>query len=86
MGEYFGYPKCCIDYFFSEDYYLGKFGHLLIGTGYVPCEECSKKTEEELIEVINLNRVCKTPFPDGNAVKMGGKFYVEFEKFMGVIL
>lgn len=84
MGPYYGYPKCCIDYFFSEGYDLYKYPNPLLGTGYVPCKDCCNKSKEELITIINSNRFCKKPFPncEGTVIKKNGELYKHFEKFM----
>lgn len=70
MGEYYGYPPCCIAEFieFVLNYSRGgmdergkrKFN----GTGYVPCVECNKKSVEELLATISANRKCETTFPE----------------------
>lgn len=70
-GIYYGYPRCCIDDFLVtvEDFQVRRIRRLprkLTGTGYVPCPICNEKTEEELKDVINKNRVCPIPFPDIN--------------------
>lgn len=69
-GRYFGFPNCCIKFFLDEsggDWWARKFypkGFPLEGTGYIPCPECSKKSEQELIDIINSNRYCLTEFPE----------------------
>lgn len=69
MGTYFGYPQCCQRYFYKRGYCDTNFP--LLGTGYIPCLSCRKKTEEELIKTINENRYCKELFPDGDCVSNG---------------
>lgn len=65
MGEAFGYPKCCIDEFigFVEGKNKRESVRKLWGTGYVPCVECNKKTEKELIDFISQNRKHGQKFP-----------------------
>lgn len=69
LGEWFGYPECCI-----ADFLGFVLAHMkgeepkrevrkLNGTGYVPCPTCNKKTEKELRAVINSNRKEPLPFP-----------------------
>ena len=62
IGKQYGYPQCCIDEFLQLKH-LGDGPRKLCGTGYIPCVECNKKTEQELIDVINANRTHPTPFP-----------------------
>lgn len=61
LGEYLGFPKCCIDEFISVDRAPSR---KLSGTGYVPCVKCNDKSEEELIAAISENRKCEDPFPE----------------------
>lgn len=69
QGLYFGYPPCCIVEFveFTGDYMAGKRPsrglRKLHGTGYVPCKDCNKKTEKQLLKQIADNRKCELPFP-----------------------
>ena len=71
FGEYYGFPHCCIEHFNNRDFTttLG-YSHALIkmGTGYVPCPECAKKSAEELVEAIAKKRKCPTPFPASDLV------------------
>lgn len=63
-GLYYGYPPCCINefcYFFIKPRKI--FKRKLHGTGYIPCSECNKKSEEELLQIIAHNRQCETLFP-----------------------
>lgn len=64
IGKQFGYPQCCIDAFVKLEH-IG-CERKLTGTGYIPCIECDKKTEEELIMIINANRTHSTLFPIEN--------------------
>ena len=61
MGNYYGYPACCVEAFEREDH-TTRPTRKLSGTGYVPCEACNDKyTEAELIANIDANRVMKSP-------------------------
>ena len=67
MGEYYGYPPCCIAEFlefvlfgYKNGTYPDREDRKLNGSGYVPCIECSKKTEAELLITIAVNRKCET--------------------------
>lgn len=67
IGRYFGYPECCIaEFIFRVS--TGNFpipARPLDGTGYIPCINCSLKTEEELTKNINTNRdTSLNSFPD----------------------
>jgi hypothetical protein len=66
LGLFFGYPWCCIvDFMFywSTDAVRPDEQRPLHGTGYVPCRECAKKSEEELLAIIAARRRCQLPFP-----------------------
>ena len=60
LGEYLGFPKCCIDEFIYVDTAPTR---KLNGTGYVPCALCNEKSEDELVSEISKNRKCEEPFP-----------------------
>lgn len=63
-GRYFGYPDCCINAFAMFDH-IGKPKRKLWGTGFVPCYTCDQtKTEDQLKEEIERNRLCPIPFPN----------------------
>jgi hypothetical protein len=62
LGEYLGFPDCCIDEFVNRRGHPGP--RKLLGTGYVPCASCNNKTEHELVDQIDLNRKCPVPFPE----------------------
>jgi hypothetical protein len=61
MGRMFGYPECCINDFLIVE--LPRRQSEFTGTGYVPCEVCSKKSRQELLDVIAINRKFPKPFP-----------------------
>ncbi len=70
MGEYFGYPKCCIDEWCASHpvffYMRPEVQQEAERGGFIPCLKHSKEivaskvTHEALIE----NRICSVPFPD----------------------
>jgi len=73
IGEYYGYPKCCIDNFMAN-ILTGKMRKpeykdnikAANGTGFIPC---NKHSEQILKRDINLediihNRSCELPFPN----------------------
>lgn len=70
-GEFFGYPKCCRDFFTHRAMILfaGKKDIIpdeypLIGTGFIPCPVCvATYTDEELVQRISDARHCSIPFP-----------------------
>lgn len=71
VGLIAGYPICCVETFIEEVKDLSKLSpersfRKLTGTGYVPCLKCNRKSEEELIEIINKNRKIKSEFPNGD--------------------
>lgn len=77
-GIFYGYPDCCIRAFMTPD---RGTNHPLIGTGYIPCKACEKKTMGELITVIDRNRFCEVPFPHGLLAR-NDRVYYEFEAFL----
>jgi hypothetical protein len=81
MGTYFGYPECCQKYFFNRGYY-DTTDFPLMGTGYIPCLSCRKKSEKELIKHINENRFCNKSFPNGTAVTRKLEYTKQFSKFL----
>ena len=71
-GEYFGYPKCCIDSFSKVPFNKRTLSQLNVHkyTGFIPCDQCATKIMSNEITLENLikNRICIVPFPNG-----GGK-------------
>lgn len=63
LGKYYGFPQCCIDSF-NKKLHVGKGMLKLCGTGYIPCNSCNQKSEEELLDYIANNRFALTSFPD----------------------
>lgn len=63
IGKYYGYPDCCI--VDSEGLkHIGKPDRKLTGTGYIPCEQCNKKSIKNLKAAIAKNRICPVAFPN----------------------
>ena len=62
LGLHYGYPRCCIEEFRKGFGQVDNSAKKLWGTGYVPCTTCNTKTEQQLIEAINLNRQCPYEF------------------------
>lgn len=69
FGKFYGYPDCCIEEFVilfgKRDSSDKRKFH---GTGYIPCSNCNKKSEAQLLANINAARKCLVPF--------SGSFYV----------
>lgn len=67
LGEYFGYPKCCIESFCDEskERTIHQKAVVSLGYGFVPCDSCAKKAVEGRVEVQDLiqNRICISEFP-----------------------
>ena len=73
LGEHFGYPSCCIEFFKTQEHttiHLSLYEELLPKsgvnhTGFIPCLDhlkllCDNKvTIQELLK----DRKCQTPFP-----------------------
>lgn len=73
-GIYFGYPKCCVDWFIRNrmnNYIpLNKNQEAVHGNeGFIPCPKCAKKVNKDTIHTLIRNRVCKSPYPNQ------GRFY-----------
>lgn len=58
-GKYYGYPSCCIDALLKGEQ---NWDNVFVGTGFLPCNSCSKKDPNEVMKIINTNRICPTPF------------------------
>lgn len=69
-GQYYGFPECCIEFFLKnahKDYWMYKMypkGSKFQGTGYIPCKQCNKLTEQEIMKRINYRRKALTKFPE----------------------
>ncbi len=63
VGEYLGYPECCIQEFINTmhlyhapEFDRGQSDRPLHGTGYCPCTDCSEKSDKELLAAIDARR------------------------------
>ena len=61
-GKYFGYPNCCIEAFMKGEHMKGLEHNKFYGTGFVPCKDCYNKNVEDVINIINTNRISPTVF------------------------
>lgn len=74
LGEYFGYPKCCIDSFCDESKERTAYQKAVksLGYGFVPCEDCARLVVEGRVEVQDLiqNRICISEFPHAEKIEI----------------
>jgi hypothetical protein len=73
IGEYFGYPPCCIqwqiDTLNSKDELKDPLNlmqkQINERFGFMPCPSCAEKVYKKEITISGLiqNRICKTPYP-----------------------
>ncbi len=69
LGKYYGYPKCCIQYFMHNILSCGR-RHTRMqlrvsrGSGFIPCPRCAWKihTEQTTLEGLITNRICTDIF------------------------
>ena len=74
VGEYYGYPKCCIDQFVENMYsdrrnnIHNQMSYKASKGGFVPCIEHAEQILCREINIADLivNRQCKTKFPRDN--------------------
>lgn len=78
VGEYLGYPSCCVESFISDVHKLTtgqKFSRTENQenvepkyTGFIPCHKCATNVVNGKIELSDLikNRQHPVPFPDKN--------------------
>lgn len=47
LGEFYKYPKCCINHFInhSDRAYIANSKHIAKGSGFVPCPSCFSQTK-----------------------------------------
>jgi len=67
LGQYFGYPNCCIIDFCERGYTMTEEQEAVhSGTGFVPCPNCAGKIlrGEATLEGLLLDRQCPMPFPN----------------------
>lgn len=70
LGEYFGYPQCCIDNCISRtpdnNYYMDD-NQIKVdnGKGFIPCPKCAKRIVDGEIKIDDLiqNRIHPEPYP-----------------------
>lgn len=63
-GRYLGYPDCCINAFCTLAH-IGSPKRKFHGTGFTPCLTCHEtKTEAQILEEIDRNRLSPIPFPE----------------------
>ena len=69
-GNYFGYPKCCQDFFYQKrmikkDLSLTQNQDKYKGYGFIPCSKCADYLAENNLKIVYLikNRICPHPFP-----------------------
>lgn len=57
FGVRYGYPMCCINAWKLNKHFSTRSGpRKLSSSGYIPCITCNEKSEEDLVNTINLNR------------------------------
>jgi len=82
LGKYYGYPQCCVAAFEVGEHILEDQLRKLTGTGYIPCRHCNTtKTEAELIEAINSNRIEQLPFPSETDYEVSVKQILSSDAF-----
>ncbi|MDO8418082.1 MAG: hypothetical protein Q7S87_17945 [Agitococcus sp.] len=72
LGQYFGFPPCCVAEFLATNCQSTKVAYprgIWWGTGYVPCLCCAKTIEAQgfdqfIQDVIEPARECALLFPD----------------------
>lgn len=71
-GRYFGYPKCCIEYFMESKEKVNKSYIPNNHTGFLPCKKCADKVLNKGLKMEDLlvNRECETKFPIGKGKKI----------------
>jgi hypothetical protein len=93
MGQFFGYPECCIEAFLTRARKMitatdrEAFEKAALVTseqdkftlGFVPCPECAKKYPPGQEFQLISNRVCSVPYPDGSTY---GAFEEEFDNYI----
>lgn len=79
MGEYFGYPECCIDNFIkvNDGRFSNKNLHPMAAeisskTGFIPCDKHADQLLNDEIKLEDLfdNRIHSLPFPNVNRVEV----------------
>lgn len=67
-GEYYGYPKCCIEHFCSNIIKTDEQKIVAKSQGFIPCPDCTKRILDGEIKLEDLikDRKCEFPFPYTN--------------------
>jgi len=85
QGEFFGYPKCCVNSFVKYMSGKGKRTELQNKTslpeGFIPCNKHAKQISMKQIDIcviIQSQRVCTIDFKEGQNYK--GDYYIETKK------
>lgn len=84
VGEWLGYPNCCIDAFIERaiadrEIPLTAQQKAVHGSrGFIPCPVCAETVTEETIENLIKDRKCPTPFPNCTITAIR-KYIREFE-------
>lgn len=82
QGKYYGFPKCCVEAFENGEHILSGKELKLNGTGYIPCQHCNDtKTEDELVDSINLNRIEPKPFPHETGYDFSVQYMLDSDLF-----
>ncbi len=75
-GRLFGYPECCIEWFFNNRMDINNITTLTPqqesvhgGTGFIPCPECANKVTRKTLAKLIRNRQCRVKFPHGDTNK-----------------
>ena len=71
LGDYYGYPKCCQDFFFQKRMSEKNLTltqnqrHASNGKGFIPCPTCADYLVENNLKIVYLikNRICPHIFP-----------------------
>ena len=68
-GDYYGYPKCCQDWFYQKRR-IGKDltpnqNYTSNRKGFIPCPKCADYLVENNLKIVSLinNRICPHPYP-----------------------
>lgn len=83
VGEYYGYPKCCIDYF-VKTIQIGQLrDEVSEHTGFLPCLDHAKMIKDGTIRLQDLilpTRQCPHQFPIDDMDASGGEKLINRKK------
>ena|ERR1043165_9088750 len=75
-GRFFGYPECCIEWFFNNRVDINNITALTAQQesvhghrGFIPCPECADKVTRKTLYKLIKNRQCRVKFPHGDTNK-----------------